>query len=249
MTILPHWYFSKGFLGFLLFVIFHFASSSGKIALQPQNHPPQVKILTPKDDSIYHWNNQIPFKISVSDKEDGESKYDEINPKEVLLEIKKTEVGQTRSKEKADAGQEDPLGLFVMRRSNCLNCHSFEANSIGPSFLQISNRYPATETNFLLLAKRIREGSSGIWGKPTMPSHPELTTQETKSVAQWILYKANDPSIQYCVGTEGSFWIHPRGGDRHPSNFELTASYVDHGQKNDSSNRLKGTDRISIKCR
>ncbi len=58
---------------------------------QIENHAPIVKILSPKNNSSYSSNSAIPYEISVSDKEDGESKYQEINPKEVFLEIKYVE--------------------------------------------------------------------------------------------------------------------------------------------------------------
>src|SRR6478736_4619800 len=55
---------------------------------QQQNHTPVVKILSPLSNSSYNANAQVHYKISVSDNEDGESKYDEIDAKQVLLEVK-----------------------------------------------------------------------------------------------------------------------------------------------------------------
>jgi len=53
-----------------------------------ENHLPVVKINLPKNNSAFRSNALVSYDISVSDKEDGESKYQEINSKEVFLEIK-----------------------------------------------------------------------------------------------------------------------------------------------------------------
>src|SRR5438067_9168021 len=42
------------------------------------NQPPVVKIITPANNSAFPWNEPIRYTITVSDKEDGESEYQEI---------------------------------------------------------------------------------------------------------------------------------------------------------------------------
>ena len=37
------------------------------------------------------------------------------------------------------------------------------------------------------LAKKIREGGSGIWGVVPMPANPDVTNEEAKRLAQWVL--------------------------------------------------------------
>jgi len=49
-----------------------------------KDHPPSVKILSPKNNSLFNFDTQINYQISVADKEDGDSKYDEINGKEIF---------------------------------------------------------------------------------------------------------------------------------------------------------------------
>ncbi len=47
---------------------------------QWQNNPPIVKITEPKSNSVFPLNSLVRYSISVSDREDGESRFDEIPP-------------------------------------------------------------------------------------------------------------------------------------------------------------------------
>jgi cytochrome c len=207
------------------------------------NQTPVVKIINPQNNSSFDWDAPVNYKITVSDKEDGESKFDEINIKEVLLEVRRVKKTKTPAGKMASNDQQ---GLNVIMTSNCINCHSFNGKALGPSFYDISKHYPATKPNIDSLVKRIKEGSSGLWpGKEKMPSHPELTVAEIKSTVQWVLKNAADPDVNYYTGTEGLFRIKAPGAPAKIT-YILTASYIDHGLKDVSGKRLRGQDVISI---
>jgi cytochrome c len=216
---------------------------------QQENRPPVVKLLSPKNNSTFDFNTPINYAISVADKEDGDSKYDEINAKEVLLEVR-----YIKDKSKLTALlnkgiQPDLHGIAIMRTSNCFNCHNFNGKSIGPSFFEISKKYPFTKPNTDTLVKHIRQGSSGTWGKEKMPTHPELTDEEIKATVQWILKHAGDPGVNYYIGTTGSFRIE-QPSSKSKGDYLLTASYVDHGLKDAAGKqRLKGGDIVVIHSR
>ena len=236
------------FITLLFCALINFDDPSGKRPRQ-ENHVPIVKIITPKNNSFFDWDTPVSYQISVSDKEDGDSKFDEINTKEVLLEVRYT---NNKAKLPADLNktvQPDPPGLAIMRISNCFNCHNFNSKSIGPSFYEINKRYPATKSNIDTLVKRIRQGSSGIWGKEKMPTHPELTAEETKSTVQWILKHAANADVNYYLGIAGVFRIKAPVAPNQKGVYVLTASYVDHGLKNVPGKRLKGEDVVVMQSR
>ena len=151
---------------------------------QSQNNRPVVKIVSPKNNSAISAGSQVHYSIIVSDKEDGESKFDEINSKEVLLQMKYLNDTLTLERGK-NIIEKDAPGLAAIRTSNCLNCHAFETKVIGPGFNEIAKRYPSNPKNIGLLEKRIREGSIGVWGKVAMPTHPELTNEQIESMVKW----------------------------------------------------------------
>ncbi len=178
------------------------------------------------------------YEISVSDKEDGESKYDEIDAKQVLLEVK---YFSDASKINTATNKNDAPGLAAMKTSNCFNCHGFDNKVIGPSFNEINKRYKPTAENMALLEKRIKNGSTGVWGKTPMPTHPELTDAQIKNMVQWIMQNASEPGTNYYIGLEGNFNLQTSANKN--GAYVLTATYTDHGVNN-SGQRLEGRDAM-----
>jgi cytochrome c len=217
---------------------------------EQENHPPIVKIINPKNNSLFDWDTQVNYAISISDKEDGDSKFDEINAKEVLLEVRFV---SNKSKISADLNktiQPDPPAIAIMRTSNCFNCHNFNGKSTGPSFYEISKKYPTTKGNTDSLVKHIREGSSGAWGKEKMPTHPELSNEEIKSTVQWILKNSANPDVNYYIGLTGVFLTKSSPAPKLKGVYVLTASYTDHGLKGTpGKQRLKGEDVVVLQSK
>jgi cytochrome c len=210
---------------------------------QQQNHAPTVKINLPENSSSFSAGSPISYQVSVSDKEDGDTKYDEINVKEILLQVsyvkKHTRIASMLKSPVSD----DAPGLVVITRSNCFNCHNFNSKSTGPSFFDICKHYPPTKTNADSLVSRIKKGSSGLWpGKEKMPPHPELTDDEIRSTVQWVFKNAADPNTFYYNSTPGII----RVPQDKPGDYIITASYADHGIKGTTEKRLKGYDRVIV---
>ena len=213
--------------------------------IQQQNTAPVVKIINPKNKTVVSAAAPVNYSITVSDKEDGDSKYDEINVKEVLLKVQYISDTSTLASIINEPVQKDAPGLAAIRTSNCFSCHNFNNKLLGPSFNDIGKKYALTDANSALLQKHILEGSTGVWGNVTMPSHPELNKEQAAIMVQWILQMAADANTEYYIGTTGTFQI--------PANkkgaYVLTASYTDHGLENDASQRLKGEDKVVIYCK
>jgi cytochrome c len=119
----------------------------------------------------------------------------------------------------------DPPGLALLRTNNCFNCHSFDSKGIGPSFYDVGKRYPFTAANIAQVAKRVREGSTGVWGKVSMPTHPELQQKEAEDVVRWVLKHGAERDVNYYVGMDGIIKVKGKGA------YILTASYMDHGKQ------------------
>jgi cytochrome c len=215
------------------------------------NHPPMVKIVSPKADGTYQENAQVHYEIDVSDQEDGESKFQEINSTEVLLTVRHFSSLETAEAARSRTIADDAPGLGALRTSDCLNCHSFDARLIGPSFADIRKRYSYSQANVDSLSRHILQGASGAWGRTKMPSHPDLTMEQAAACVTWILNTAADPQTSYYAGTEGSFRITvpPDSNSKDKGVLVLTASYTDHGLKDDPSQRMQGRDAMLIRIR
>jgi cytochrome c len=219
------------------------SSILGPIELFPQlNNPPVVKIISPQNKNSFPLNSSVQFSIKISDKEDGESEYGEIATNEVFLEARYIADPSQVSTERTV----DPIGLTAMKKSNCFSCHAFNGKLIAPSFHEITKRYPTTPTSIELLAKRIRDGSGGLWGTASMPSHTELSIQQAKEIADWIHKNGQDESLNYYIGTEGIFKLKPPQNSSQKGVFVLSATYSDHGDKTNAQQVLTSKDVIVV---
>ncbi len=136
-----------------------------------------------------------------------------------------------------------------MVKSNCFSCHSVKLKLAGPSFLEISKKYPNTNKNQDLIVNHILSGSKGIWGTEVMPRHPELSIAAAKEMVKWILNYAKDPSLNYLVGLQGSLPLSKPGGSFHRGLFILEAYYTDHGSTANPDKKLTGSARIIIQVK
>ena len=186
-----------------------------------ENHPPIVKITAPASAAA---GVQTQYSISVSDKEDGDTKFDEINSNEILLQVQSGDIGK----------KNDVSALHAMMASNCMNCHAFKSKLIGPSYMDISNKYAAS--HITTLVKHVKDGSKGVWGDIVMPTHPELTHEEINKMVSWIVKYKENKSVDYFLGKEGSIQF------QKPGFVVLTASYLDH-------QKLIGEDRVRLQVK
>lgn len=78
-------------------------------------------------------------------------------------------------------------GKVLISKSDCLACHKVDVKLLGPSYIDVAKKYPATEANYQLLSKKIIEGGSGVWGTIPMAPHANLAIADAKKMVQYIL--------------------------------------------------------------
>ena len=85
------------------------------------------------------------------------------------------------------AGQAaEPQAEALMREHKCYLCHANRDRLTGPSFLEISARYRGIPDAAAVIATHMRHGMRGE-GPWHMPPHPEISPDEAKVIAQYIL--------------------------------------------------------------
>jgi len=216
---------------------------------QTPNHAPVIGITQPANHSVYNWGSQVQYSVDVSDMEDGESKYQEIQPTEVLVRLKYTENSGQASAYLKQKKFNDTTGLMNMMISNCFSCHGFKTKLAGPSFQDISKKYPNTSSTREQLENHILTGSTGIWGKEVMPTHPELNTAFAQKMVQWILTYANDPGLNYFVGLQGVLPLSKPKTKTLSGVFIVTAFYTDHGTADFPNSRITGSGQSVLKMK
>jgi cytochrome c len=226
--------------GFLMFVV---------LVGQIPNHAPVIRITQPSNRSVYTWGSQVPYAVEVSDTEDGESKYQEIQSTEVLVRLKYAENSVQASAYLKQRKFYDTTGLMNMMVSNCFSCHGFKTKLSGPSFQDICKKYPNTSSSREQLENHILTGSTGIWGKEVMPTHPELNAGFVQKMVQWILTYANDPGLNYFVGLQGMLPLNKPQISMHSGVFIVTAFYTDHGTSDFPNRRITGSGQSVLKMK
>ncbi len=77
-------------------------------------------------------------------------------------------------------------GAALAKKNNCLSCHNVEGKKVGPSFKDIAAKYKG-KTDAAALAATIQKGSTGKWGGMPMPPQAQVSAEDAKALAEWIL--------------------------------------------------------------
>jgi cytochrome c len=96
-------------------------------------------------------------------------------------------------------------GRRLIESGTCLSCHQFDRRSIGPSYTAVAQRYRGDSTAVARLVSKIRSGGSGTWGNVTMPSHPQLTTDDATRMARYIVSLAEEQKPAPSLPVRGAY--------------------------------------------
>tara|TARA_R110002020_G_scaffold91560_3_gene222468 strand:- start:83737 stop:87150 length:3414 start_codon:yes stop_codon:yes gene_type:complete len=200
------------------------ASKSGIVSIVVGNSRPEVSIaLSGGNTSFFIPGEPLQYKVSVTDTDSGE-KVDESNIfvsvdyKEGMDEVNLSMGHQQVSA--AITGKSLTLGL------DCKACHKENEKSIGPSYMDVAQKYKNDRSATTYLKKKVVSGGSGVWGEVTMPAHPTLTQDEAGQIVQYIQSLVATGDKKKSLPTTGT--IVPEAGQG-ANVLVLTASYTDNG--------------------
>lgn len=78
-------------------------------------------------------------------------------------------------------------GAKLISLSDCLACHKEEEKLVGPAYLEVAKKYEMNDKNVAYLAGKIIKGGSGVWGQVPMTPHPDISEEDAKAMASYIL--------------------------------------------------------------
>jgi len=101
----------------------------------------------------------------------------------------KSEQSETSSEATAESTAVDPIkeGEQLVAQSDCKTCHHPTNKIIGPSHTDVAKKYEFTAANVDLLADHIIKGSTGVWGEIPMTAHADLSPEDAKKMARYVL--------------------------------------------------------------
>ncbi|MGB9873567.1 MAG: c-type cytochrome, partial [Hydrogenobacter sp.] len=74
----------------------------------------------------------------------------------------------------------------LAKQKGCFACHDIKAKKVGPAYADIAKKYAGKKDAVDYLAKKIKQGGSGVWGSVPMPPQ-NVTDAEAKQLSQWVL--------------------------------------------------------------
>jgi cytochrome c len=95
----------------------------------------------------------------------------------------------------------DHRGRYWMEKSDCLTCHEPDRQTVGPSFMQIAQKYPKEKSAVQHLIRKVKEGGSGVWGATSMTPHPSLKDSEINEMLNYIFTLKPKEERQYNVSS------------------------------------------------
>lgn len=79
-------------------------------------------------------------------------------------------------------------GAELAQKNACMACHSVDKKVVGPAFKDITKKYKANADASAYLAKKIKDGSTGVWGSiPMPPNSAKVNDADAKLLADYIL--------------------------------------------------------------
>lgn len=75
----------------------------------------------------------------------------------------------------------------LAKNSGCMNCHAVDTKLVGPALKDIADKYAGDEGAAEMLAGKIKNGSSGVWGQIPMPPNAAVSDENALVLAEFIL--------------------------------------------------------------
>ncbi|KAA3440851.1 c-type cytochrome [Rufibacter hautae] len=84
-------------------------------------------------------------------------------------------------------GKVHEKGAQLISSSDCTGCHKIDVKLVGPAYEAVAQKYENNDKDTEYLANKIIQGGKGVWGEIPMTPHPNLSQEDAKQMAQYIL--------------------------------------------------------------
>ena len=195
------------------------------------NDPPQVRFVSPASPAFFDPDQPILYELEIVDHEDGTNNYQlveqddrwgEIDPAAASrAHVQLIPVG-TDGQPLSDATA--PPGLKLIRQSGCLNCHATHRPLVGPAFVEVAKKYHGDDAALAQSIERVRQGSTGVWGKVPMLPHTHQSLEQLRLMVEHIYSIESQTDDLTARGLRNE--IHPPPD---AVSVRLEASYTDGG--------------------
>jgi glucose/arabinose dehydrogenase/type 1 glutamine amidotransferase/cytochrome c551/c552 len=212
---------------------------SEAISVFAGNTRPEVSItVNGGNKSFFMPGVPVKYEVGVKDKEDSEN----IDKSNIFVSVDYMEGMDGAS---VARGHQDVnasiMGKMLTETLDCRSCHKMGEKSIGPSYMQVSERYKDDENKYTYLSHKIINGGGGVWGEVMMPAHPTLTEVETHQIIEYISSLTDDSAKTKSLPPSGTITAQKTEAG---NAMVIVASYTDKGT--DTNKPLTGTAQLIL---
>lgn len=75
----------------------------------------------------------------------------------------------------------------ILQNNACFACHQVDQSVVGPSYIDVAEKYADDPDYKDTLAKHIKEGSQGVWGPVPMPPNANVSDEDLTIIVDWIM--------------------------------------------------------------
>ena len=204
------------------------SAKSEAVELYAGNETPVVSIqLNSANKSFYLPGKPINYSVTVTDKGDTSK----IDPANLFVSVDYVVGFDKAATVNASQLESAPMsGKTLMLSLDCKSCHKENEKSIGPSFMQVAQKYSKDPNSINYLIQKVIKGGAGVWGETAMAAHPNLPESDIQTIIQWVLSLSNQSGIKKSLPQTGS--ITPPANTKPGAALVLSASYTDKGGNN-----------------
>jgi cytochrome c len=202
----------------------HGAESTSAVEIVAGNEPPNVDLdLVNSNRSFFFPGVPVRYAARVTDREDGSLRSGSIPASRVSVSA------QYLKERLSSSGSAPATGRTLIEGSDCLSCHQWNRKSIGPSYVDVAQKYHGDNRAISRLVRKIREGGSGVWGNVAMAAHPALTNEQASAMVAYMMTLADSKTSAPSLPVRGTY-VPPAGsGDAPKGALVLRTAYTDRG--------------------
>ena len=211
------------------------AKSSKTIELNVGNEPPVVTFdLANANKTFYFPGTKLNYHVKVQDKEDGSIANGKIQPSQIAVSLDYMPLGYDQidiasTQRGADMSAFSNTGQILMNKNDCKSCHVINKRSIGPSYIEVANKYKGKDGAVEMLAQKVIKGGVGVWGDHAMSAHPNLSISDARAIVEYILTTADKKSTVKSAPLNGEYTIKTTADQKEKGTYVFRAAYRDKG--------------------
>ena len=91
----------------------------------------------------------------------------------------------------AAAAIDDKKAAEILTKAGCATCHTVDKTLVGPTYVDVSKNRKTEKGAAATLAKKVRDGGTGVYGPIPMPPNPadKISDADLKAIVEWVLTK------------------------------------------------------------